>query len=58
MLRRLKTDVDLDIPPKKEVLVYAPLTTEQKEVYESLVNKTFFSEKEKEVCLKLFKRLK
>ena len=26
MLRRLKTDVEFSLPPKKEVLVYAPLT--------------------------------
>ncbi|XP_035824753.1 lymphocyte-specific helicase isoform X2 [Aplysia californica] len=43
MLRRLKSDVDLCIPPKKEVLVYAPLTPEQKEYYEALVNRTIFS---------------
>lgn len=42
MLRRLKTDVELNIPPKKEVLVFAPLTALQKEYYEALVNKTIF----------------
>ncbi len=31
--RRVKSDVDLQIPPKKEVLVYCPLTTRQKEIY-------------------------
>ncbi|KAL3831416.1 hypothetical protein ACJMK2_023167 [Sinanodonta woodiana] len=40
MLRRVKSDVDLVIPPKKEVLVYAPLTKDQQELYTSLVDKT------------------
>jgi SNF2 family DNA or RNA helicase len=29
----VKSDVDLQIPPKKEVLVYCPLTKRQKEMY-------------------------
>lgn len=33
MLRRLKRDVDLDVPPKREVLVYAPLSSKQKDLY-------------------------
>jgi len=40
MLRRVKADVDLDIPPKKELLVYAPLSAEQREFYESTVDRT------------------
>ncbi|XP_064610346.1 lymphocyte-specific helicase-like [Liolophura sinensis] len=40
LLRRLKCDVDLCIPPKREVLVYAPLTCGQKEYYSALVNRT------------------
>ncbi|GFS25332.1 lymphocyte-specific helicase-like [Elysia marginata] len=40
MLRRLKSDVDLKIPPKKEVLVYAPLTQLQREMYSALVDKS------------------
>lgn len=32
LLRRLKTDVELSIPPKKEIIVYAPLTTPQREM--------------------------
>merc|ERR1719195_2170889 len=31
LLRRVKSDVDLEIPPKKEVLVYCPLTARQRE---------------------------
>ncbi|XP_071805450.1 lymphocyte-specific helicase-like isoform X2 [Asterias amurensis] len=40
LLRRLKTDVELNIPPKKEILVQAPLTSLQEELYKSLVDKT------------------
>ena len=29
LLRRLKTDVEFSLPPKKEILVYAPLTFQQ-----------------------------
>ena len=46
MLRRLKEDVDLNIPPKKEVLVYAPLSTRQSEFYEATVNRTIFQKLE------------
>ncbi|RUS80578.1 hypothetical protein EGW08_011672, partial [Elysia chlorotica] len=42
MLRRLKSDVDLKIPPKKEVLVYAPLTALQREMYSALVDRSIF----------------
>jgi ATP-dependent DNA helicase len=40
LLRRVKTDVDLEIPPKKEVLVYCPLTERQKDLYRHIVEKT------------------
>ena len=40
LLRRVKADVDLKIPPKKEVLVYCPLTEKQRELYEAIVNRT------------------
>jgi len=43
LLRRLKTDVKLDIPPKREVLVYAPLTKEQEDYYKSAVDKSIQS---------------
>nr|KAG5698118.1 hypothetical protein BaRGS_001713 [Batillaria attramentaria] len=43
MLRRLKTDVDMRIPPKKEVIVYAPLLSLQKEFYAALIDRTIFS---------------
>ncbi|XP_014342102.1 lymphoid-specific helicase isoform X1 [Latimeria chalumnae] len=40
LLRRLKSDVTLEVPPKREVLVYAPLTNKQKAFYTAIVNKT------------------
>ncbi|KAK6180624.1 hypothetical protein SNE40_008640 [Patella caerulea] len=40
MLRRLKTDVDLCIPPKKEILVYAPMAELQQELYKYTVDRT------------------
>ncbi|XP_063730570.1 lymphoid-specific helicase isoform X2 [Eleginops maclovinus] len=40
LLRRLKSDVTLDVPPKKEILVYAPLTDKQEAFYTAVVNKT------------------
>ena len=39
MLRREKTDVCLDIPPKKEVVVYAPLTKLQHDLYKAVLNR-------------------
>lgn len=40
LLRRVKSDVDLFIPPKKELLVYCPMTKTQKDFYTATVNKT------------------
>lgn len=40
LLRRLKTDVHLDIPPKREVLVYAPMTPTQADFYQCAVDRT------------------
>ena len=39
-MRRLKSDVELNIPPKKEILVYAPLTPLQQQYYTGILNKT------------------
>jgi ATP-dependent DNA helicase len=33
LLRRVKTDVESALPKKREYILYAPLTTEQKELY-------------------------
>lgn len=38
MLRRTKAEVNLNIPPKKELVVYAPLTELQHELYEAVLN--------------------
>jgi len=39
LLRRLKSDVEKDsIPPKKEYLIYAPLTETQREIYDAIVD--------------------
>ncbi|XP_067858733.1 lymphoid-specific helicase isoform X1 [Heptranchias perlo] len=40
LLRRLKSDVTLEIPPKREVVVYAPLSKRQESFYTAIVNKT------------------
>jgi len=40
LLRRVKSDVDLEIPPKKEVMVFCPLTSRQEELYRAVVEKT------------------
>ena len=37
LLRRLKSDVELKIPPKKEVLVYAPITPLQAKLYRGVL---------------------
>ncbi|KAL5480577.1 IRC5 [Sanghuangporus weigelae] len=40
LLRRLKVDVEYNLPPKKEYVLYAPLTEKQKAVYEAVINKS------------------
>ena len=40
LLRRVKTNVDLEIPLKKEALVYCPLTASQMDLYSNIVEKT------------------
>uniref|UniRef100_A0A4W6DNU4 Proliferation-associated SNF2-like protein n=1 Tax=Lates calcarifer TaxID=8187 RepID=A0A4W6DNU4_LATCA len=40
LLRRLKSDVTLEVPPKKEIIVYVPLTAKQEAFYTAVVNKT------------------
>ncbi len=39
LLRRLKVDVEKEIPPKKEYLLYAPLTQQQKDIYQAIVSR-------------------
>ncbi|KAK2155795.1 hypothetical protein LSH36_231g03027 [Paralvinella palmiformis] len=38
MLRRLKADVDLCIPPKGEIVVYAPMTEMQSNLYKAIID--------------------
>lgn len=40
ILRRLKSDVELSLPRKKEIILYATMTEHQKSFQEHLVNKT------------------
>lgn len=40
LLRRVKTDVKIAIPRKKEILVYAPLTAEQEGLYKSVLDRS------------------
>ena len=37
LLRRMKTDVEMRLPPKKEYVIYAPLTVRQREAYECVL---------------------
>ncbi|XP_063987769.1 lymphocyte-specific helicase-like isoform X2 [Diachasmimorpha longicaudata] len=39
MLRRMKTDVCLDIPAKKEVMVYAPMSSLQRQLYTAYLSR-------------------
>jgi len=38
--RRVKADVDLNIPAKRELLVYCPMSKKQHDFYEKIVSKT------------------
>lgn len=38
LLRRLKVDVETNLPPKKEYVLYAPLSLKQREVYDAVLN--------------------
>ncbi|KAG8725953.1 hypothetical protein FRC12_023848 [Ceratobasidium sp. 428] len=39
LLRRLKVDVATNLPPKKEYVLFAPLTREQKDLYEATLKR-------------------
>ncbi|XP_071945077.1 lymphocyte-specific helicase-like isoform X2 [Antedon mediterranea] len=55
LLRRLKSDVDLTIPPKKEIIVNAPMTSIQQEFYASTLDRSIIDKvkpkKKEEVTL-------
>lgn len=38
LLRRVKTDVETALPKKREYILYAPLTAEQKDLYREILN--------------------
>lgn len=40
LLRRIKTDVETALPKKREYILYAPLTAEQKDLYREILNGT------------------
>ena len=40
LLRRLKTDVEHSLPKKREYILYAPLTAEQKDLYREIISGT------------------
>lgn len=40
LLRRVKTDVENSLPKKREYILYAPLTPEQKDLYREIINGT------------------
>ncbi|KAJ6091304.1 hypothetical protein N7467_003273 [Penicillium canescens] len=40
LLRRLKTDVETSLPKKREYILYAPLTSEQKDLYREIITGT------------------
>jgi SNF2 family DNA or RNA helicase len=40
LLRRMKADVEVNLPRKKEILLYAQMTKQQQEYKEQLLNKT------------------
>ncbi|XP_043234686.1 lymphocyte-specific helicase-like [Amphibalanus amphitrite] len=40
LLRRVKRDVDLQIPPKRELLVYCPLVEDQETLYKAAMDRT------------------
>ena len=40
LLRRVKTDVEAALPKKREYILYAPLTTEQKDLYREILSGT------------------
>jgi ATP-dependent DNA helicase len=40
ILRRLKGDVETNLPPKKEYVLYAPLSVRQRQLYDAILDKS------------------
>jgi len=54
----MKVDVDLNLPPKKEILVFTPMTTTQQELYKHILHKTIHDKVLREkVCTTEFSRV-
>ena len=49
LLRRVKTDVETELPKKREYILYAPLTQPQKELYKNILEGTSRSYLEQQV---------
>ncbi|BES94743.1 SNF2 family N-terminal domain [Nesidiocoris tenuis] len=47
VLRRVKADVDLKIPPKKEILVHCPMTKTQLNLYTAILDKSILLSSQK-----------
>lgn len=48
MLRRMKCDIDLKLPPKKEILVFTPMSPEQDDLYKHILHRTIHDKVRKE----------
>lgn len=59
-MRREKKETDLNLPKKKEMVIYAPMTETQHELYKATLNKhmDILLKQNQVVCLKLFFILK
>jgi ATP-dependent DNA helicase len=58
MLRRMKCDIDIKLPPKKEILVFTPMSPEQDELYKLILNRTIHDKLRKDkVCRKIARPL-
>jgi hypothetical protein len=52
LLRRVKSDVETCLPPKREIVLYAPRTSKQLEIEKKLVNKTLIREIQEQLASK------
>ena len=56
LLRRVKTDVETELPKKREYILYAPLTQPQKELYRHILDGTSRSYLEQQVVDRLVQK--
>jgi ATP-dependent DNA helicase len=50
-MRRRKCDVELNLPPKKEIVVYAPMTQMQRHLYTMAAQRTLGLLCDSQVCI-------